>query len=168
MSDGACTRSRTPSLPDDGSSSELLTSASLSLRSLTFSEELNSDVLSRVGSLSIGPHSSNASASASTLASSTPASSVSDCASAIWKAVGGGQGGDVWEADGIWKEIDGGVALLNDIEPSIGQQLMTEVRPTLHSTPFPNRCKVALAVFLNFEPPAFDHALTLCVMWITR
>ena len=71
------------------------------------------------------------------------------------------KGGDVWEADGIWKEIDGGVTLLNDIEPSIGQQLMAEVRPKLHSTPFPNCCKVALASFSTLR----TH---LCVMWIAR
>ena len=40
--------------------------------------------------------------------------------------MGGGQGGG--EADGIWKELDGSMALLRDMEPSIGQQLMTEVR----------------------------------------
>ena len=82
--------------------------------------------------------------------------------------MGGGHGGDVWEADGIWKEIDGGVALLNDIEPSIGQQLMTEVRQIAFCSLSQSLQGRAGLFFSNFRHFDSDHALTLCVMWIAR
>ena len=167
----ACTRSRTPSLCDNGRSSDLFTSSSLSHRSLALSEELADSDAPKFGSSSTSPNLSGASASGvsaspRSVSTSTSASSASDAASAIWKAMGGGQGGGGgWEADGIWKELDGSMALLRDMEPSIGQQLMTEVRT--NNRPSSPLCTLQqgntwLLSACRVTGVSITHALTVC------